>query len=337
MKSPVRLPRSNEFGMLLDIVSYARRGPGHGRALSSAERAQIARTVDRVPEVMIKVSGGGSSVGAVVAHLRYIDRRGALEIETDDGQRIQGEGVERAMLDDWRLPQQEKRDRSPYSGVPGRKGAKLVHNIVFSMPAGTPSDKLLAAVRQFAQQTFSDQHRYAMVMHTDQRHPHVHLVVKAVSELGVRLNIRRATLREWRHDFAATLREQGVPANATERAVRGESRGQKLDGIYRAMRRGASTHYEEQTLVVARELREGSVRTEAGKSKLMATRRSVQRAWRAVAGLLALEGDADLASQVRRFADAMLPALTEKEWVADQLIRHARRRAATDPPPVRAR
>ncbi|MDY6947412.1 MAG: relaxase/mobilization nuclease domain-containing protein [Pseudomonadota bacterium] len=287
--------------------------------------------------MLIKVSGGGSSVGAVVAHLRYIDRRGALEIETDDGERIQGQGVERALLDDWRLPQQERRDSSPYSGVPGRKGTKLVHNIVFSMPAGTPPDKLLAAVRQFARQTFSDRHRYAMVLHTDQKHPHVHLVVKAVSELGVRLNIRKATLREWRHHFAAALRGHGVPANATERAVRGRSLGHKLDEIYRAMRRGASTHYEERVMVVARELRDGNVRTEAGKSKLMATRQRVHRAWLSVAGSLALDGDADLASQIRRFADAMPPAQTEKERIADQIIRNTRLGSAVDPPPVRAR
>jgi hypothetical protein len=31
------------------------------------------------------------------------------------------------------------------------------------------------------------------VLHTDEPHPHVHMVVKAVSEHGVRLNIRRAT------------------------------------------------------------------------------------------------------------------------------------------------
>ena len=35
-------------------------------------------------------------------------------------------------------------------------------------------------------------HRYAMVLHTDEPHPHVHMVVKAVSEEGVRLNIQKA-------------------------------------------------------------------------------------------------------------------------------------------------
>lgn len=79
-----------------------------------------------------------------------------------------------------------------------------------------------------------------MVLHTDHDHPHVHLVLKAVSEDGVRFNIRKATLREWQRDFAAALRMQGVASNATERAVRGAVRNHKPDGIYRVMRRVAS-------------------------------------------------------------------------------------------------
>jgi hypothetical protein len=66
----------------------------------------------------------------------------------------------------------------------------------------------------------------------------VHLVVKAVSEHGERLNIRKAMLREWRRDFAANLRELGVAANATERAVRGNPQAASRDGIYRAKQRG---------------------------------------------------------------------------------------------------
>lgn len=73
---------------------------------------------------------------------------------------------------------------------------------MFSMPKGTSPDKLLAAIRHFAQETFALQHRYALVPHTDQDHPHLHAVVKSVSEQGTRLNIREETLRQWRRDFA---------------------------------------------------------------------------------------------------------------------------------------
>jgi type IV secretory pathway VirD2 relaxase len=85
-------------------------------------------------------------------------------------------------------------------------------------------------------------HRYALVLHTDQPHPHVHLVVKAMSEQGRRINIRKETLREWRRQFASHLRAQGIAANATERAVRGVTKPQKGGGIYRTMRAGRTTH-----------------------------------------------------------------------------------------------
>jgi hypothetical protein len=159
-----------------------------------------------------------------------------------------------------------------------------------------------------------------MVLHTDHDHPHVHLVLKATSEDGVRLNIRKATLREWRRDFAAALRMHGVAANATERAVRGAVRSHKTDGIYRAMRRGESTHYEERTLAVARELRGGQLNPGPGKDKLLGTRRDVERGWRAVSHLLEREGDTALALQVRRFVDRMLPPQTEREWIAGRML-----------------
>ena len=143
---PKRLFDLRDQVRLLDIVSYGRRAPGTRATFSSAERDYIGRTVRGTPEVMMKVSGGGQSAGAVAAHFRYIDRKGELDIETDEGDRISGKGIERELLDDWGL--QEQQANSTYSGMPGRKPTKLVHNIVFSMPAGTPPDKLLAAVRR---------------------------------------------------------------------------------------------------------------------------------------------------------------------------------------------
>lgn len=58
-------------------------------------------------------------------------------------------------------------------------------------------------------------HGYVMVPHTDQPRPHVHVVLRAVSEEGERLNIRKATLRNWRPESAGYLRAPGVPANPT--------------------------------------------------------------------------------------------------------------------------
>jgi hypothetical protein len=332
---PKRLVDLRDQQPLLDIVSYGRRGRGNGRTFAPAERDYIARTVNGAPEVMIKVSGGGNSVGAVAAHFRYVDRRGELEIETDEGERLSGKGAERLLLEDWGLTTDERESRSPYSGAPGRRPFKLVHNIVFSMPVGTPPEKLLAAVQSFAEEKFALEHRYAMVLHTDHDHPHVHLVLKAVSERGERLNIRKATLREWRRDFAAELRKQGVAANATERAVRGVTRSSKKDAIYRAMRRGDSTFVAERTYSVAHELREGRLRADGGKAKLLTTRRDVERGWRAVVGLLERDGDRELAGRVTGFIDQMPQPRTEREFIAAELAQRAGRLRLNDRPAAR--
>lgn len=58
---PKRLLDLREQAPLLDIVSYGRRGPGRPPIFSPAERDYIGRTVRGVPEVMIKVSGGGNT------------------------------------------------------------------------------------------------------------------------------------------------------------------------------------------------------------------------------------------------------------------------------------
>jgi hypothetical protein len=156
-----------------------------------------------------------------------------------------------------------------------------------------------------------------------------------VSEQGQRLNIRKATLREWRQEFARRLREQGITANATERAVRGEARTYKLDGIYRADARGESTHSHARTAAVAAELVRGSLQVEPGKSKLMATRKEVERGWTATSDRLLAEGWRELALQARRFVSDMPPPRTEKEQLAAALLVRSRRVPERDLSPIR--
>jgi hypothetical protein len=311
----------------LDIGSYARQGPGRRDRLSPAEIQVIARTVHRTPEVMVKVlNRGGHDLGAVARHLNYLDRDGEVEIETDDGERLKGNGVEEVLIDDWDLDLDEERRTADLKPRGMRKDPKLVQKLIFSMPAGTPPQKVLAAVKNFAREEFGLKHRYAMVLHTDEPHPHVHLVVKAMGADGKRLNIRRATLREWRREFARHLREQGVAANATERAVRGENKPQKTDGIHRASLRGASTHYRQRVELVADELARGGLKPEPGKNRVLATRREVVRGWSEVADSLVNQSQVELALAVRRFVSQMPPPRTEKQWIGERLLQQARAR-----------
>src|SRR5271168_3360610 len=205
----------------LDIVSYGRRGAGRPVPFSREQIAQIARTVRRAPEVMVKVSGGANTVQGVAAHFKYIGRRGELEIETDDGDRLMGKDVTAQLIDDWDLDLDAVRDNWDSMERGGRRNPKLVHNIILSMPTKTPPARLLAASRDFAREEFALKHRYAMVLHTDQAHPHVHLVVRARDSEDCRLNINKAHLRRWREQFASHLRSHGIEANASPAQIRG--------------------------------------------------------------------------------------------------------------------
>jgi hypothetical protein len=310
---------------LFDLVSYARRGPGRRDHFSLGQIAQIGRTVNRAPEVMIKVlPRGANDLRAVRKHLDYIGREGEVELETDGGEKLRGKGIGEDLLDDWDLELDAHRSRSDLLATPAKQPPRLVHKLMFSMPAGTPPDKVLAAVSNFLREEFALKNRYAMALHTDEPHPHVHVVLKAVSEQGQRLHIRKATLREWRAGFARHLRALGVAANATQRHVRGQTTPRKSDGIYRASLRGESTHMRERAEAVVRELAQGGLRVERGKAKLVDTRKEVRRAWQAVSGILTLEGQSELAMQVQQFADRMPPPMTDREWLAAKLVDRTR-------------
>jgi hypothetical protein len=263
-------------------------------------------------------------LGAVQAHLGHIGREGGVNLETDDGEILRGKHVGNELLDDWNLELIEQRGKPNLTSTTTKQPPRLVHKVTFSMPPGTQPDKVHAAVRNFAREEFGLKHRYVMALHTDEPHPHVHLVIRAVSDQGQRLHIKKATLREWRAAFAHHLRELGVPANATQRHVRGETTTRKADGIYRAMSRGESTHFRNRLEVVRGESMKGKWQVESGKAKLLRTREEVRCGWLAVGDVLARQGHPEIAAQVKRYVEQMPKPLTEKEYIATKLLERTR-------------
>jgi hypothetical protein len=317
---PNRIPE----GPLFELVSHGRRGPGRRDRLSPAQIQQIARTVARTPEVMVKVlPAGANSVVAVRQHLAYVGRQGDVELQTDDGQRLQDRDAAADLIEDWDLDLAEC--QSGLGGLQGWRAPKLVHKLVFSMPAGTPADKVLLATQGFCREQLALKHRYALALHTDEPHPHVHVIIKAISEQGERLNIRKATLRQWREEFAKQLRRIGVAANATPRFVRGETRPRKSDGIYRAARRGASTHMQERVTAAAVALRTADRVGEPATLRLRETRRELERGWTATSEALRSQGQTALAEHARHFVRSLPPARTERAWLMAGLVEQAGR------------
>jgi hypothetical protein len=187
------------------------------------------------------------------------------------------------------------------------------------MPAGTAPDRLLAASRDFAREEFAQQHRYALVLHTDQDHPHVHLVVRAHRLDGEgRLNIRKPDLRRYREQFARHLRSQGVAANATPAQLRGRLTNHQRDGVYRAALRGESRveHQRVDDLIAVYKGQKPAPDT----GRITKTAKAVQDDWRQTGEALLHQGRGDIAAEVNQFL-ASLQVPHTREQAAIQAVR----------------
>ncbi len=213
---------------IAEELAFNFRSHGHyGRTdrtrLTPAQVALVSRTAARTPEVMVKVlSSGATSAKAVGRHIDYVSRKGEVELHADEGEVLQGRSATDALPEDWNLDLEEAGAAARIGKGTRHRPPRLVHKLVFSMPAGTSPRKVLGAVQNLCRDEFALKHRYVMALHTDEPHPHVHVILKATSEQGKRLNIKKAHLKEWRVKFAAHLRELGVAANATPRMFRGQ-------------------------------------------------------------------------------------------------------------------
>ncbi|MFL9989189.1 relaxase/mobilization nuclease domain-containing protein [Paraburkholderia sediminicola] len=200
-------------------------------------RDQLARTLRRTPEVMVKITNkasGAQGMGAVRRHLRYISRNGQVELEDQNGDRIAGAEAVRDFARTWQLGGW---------GIPQTSPRREVFNVLLSMPPGTDRQAVRDAARDFAALEFGDGRAYVFAAHEDEAHPHVHLSVQVRGPDGRRLNPRRQDLRRWRERFAEQLRGHGVEANATPRRTRGVTKRYPKQGVAHMLARGETPMY----------------------------------------------------------------------------------------------
>lgn len=293
-------------------------GGGKTRPLSASGKARLSRIVNKAPEVMVKVTGrsrGGA--GHLKAHMDYITRNGRLEGETQSGERITDRAALRALHDDWTA-------RNDFDSK-GRTTPNATQSvgIILSMPPGTPPDRVEAATRTWARETFGGKYDYLMARHDDTDHPHVHVTVRAVGYDGKRLAPGPADLQQYRERFAHQLRRQGVEAEATPRQARGHVRKANRSAVHRVEKSGSEPR--------VRTAEKQEVREEAKAPKppaphdwsrdIQARQDSIKRAYLGHADELEKgpQADRQLARDIRRFVAEMPVALTRKQAMGVEL------------------
>ncbi|HDR9053164.1 TPA: relaxase/mobilization nuclease domain-containing protein [Burkholderia vietnamiensis] len=285
---------TNVDGLLLqwdDRLFYEpereRKAPRTSRAAwsgtPSALRAQIERTVRRVPEVMVKITnrpGTRNGLGAIRSHLDYISRHGQVVLEDQDGNTISGRAEMQDLVQMWRVAGR---------GIAETSSKREAFNVMLSMPPQTDRAAVKDAARAFAREEFSDQRDYVFAAHDDEADPHVHIVVLARGRDGHRLNPRKADLQRWRERFAQELRDRGVEANATPRRTRGATQPCERQGIRHVRERGATMRPRTESF------RDPQAMFDAYLTTLSA--------WRAIAGVLAESSRVNDRGIARRITD----------------------------------
>lgn len=183
---------------------------------SAADKARLARIVNKAPEVMVKVSGRTRDSGHLKEHMNYITRNGEVPAETDYGLMTGKEAVN-DVHSDW------ADDEIIYKGQHQVRKAPLSVNIVLSMPPGVDREAFRNAVRDFVDAGLRPRVDVMLAFHNDTNHPHAHVTVRGRQHSGQTFNPGKAVLARYREQFAAALRQRGIEAEATPRHARGRT------------------------------------------------------------------------------------------------------------------
>lgn len=304
------------------------------QTISAADKARLARVVKGAPEVMVKVSKpakndkSGNAIKVSRAseairaseHLAYISRNGKIEVENDRGEVFNGRMQVGAIYREWI----EKHDEDRREGSATNR-TRITTSIVFSMPGTVNAEAVKDAVRALARQEFQGRHDYAMALHTDTHHPHVHLTLRTVGEDGRKLNLRKADLQRLRDTFAEKLRTRGIEAESTPRHARGVTRRGEVTPVYKIRQRGGKPLADARKLrQVRRDLDDngGRLPQKAWDDALIARRNRVTATYDQAAMILAGSADPrdrDLARETKRFAARLTETTTQRAEMARSL------------------
>jgi len=194
----------------------------------------------KAPEVMVKIpkrKSNASGMKAAKNHIDYISRNGKVELEDQDGNVHKGKKqIHDNILHSWKS-----------LGIPEESKYRETLNVVLSMPPGTPHEAVKNAAREFAKEVFKE-HQYAFALHTDEKHPHVHICVTMRNIYGERMNPRKNDLHTWRVLFAEKMRDQGVECAATKRVHRGQWQKGVSSEIHHITKRNAPSYITQEQL-----------------------------------------------------------------------------------------
>lgn len=324
LRGPVR-PKKSPYGQREE------RGSSGGAESVPQFLKRVRAVVGKTPEVMVRITGAAKGRDHVKEHLAYITRNGKLEATNERGEVISGREAVKELAKEWLVGAPKENQRR----------APDTRNMIFSMPPGTDPELVHRAVKTFADKTFGGERAYVLVLHTDEKHPHVHLTVKTRGYDGKNLHPRKADLQAWREGFAHELRALGVAAEATPRRARGVVQKPKNQAVFhmeRDYKAGKKTRAPAAQLAkYAEAVREITgqepAKVRPWEFKIAERQQKIRTAWIGTAQVLekhpAPEAR-DLARQIRQFVAEMPPVVTERQQIQREVAERLNRTRTQD-------
>ncbi|MEJ7928176.1 relaxase/mobilization nuclease domain-containing protein [Sphingobium sp. AN641] len=317
---------ARDLGTMMQVPLRPSSGVGRHGSEARGERSaraieQLGRTTKRAPQVVVKITSRIHGAASTVGAFTYAGRIGMSDqepigIETSEGKELMSAHDMMLLAREWQ--QWETADEAR------RNGATAIA-MVFSMPPGTDPEKVREAVRDFAETDLSNR-RWVMALHTDEAHPHVHLIIAGRDNDGRRFNPNREFLQQCRERFAENLRDRGVEADATMRIARGYPPKQDPTPVLKMRERGAEPDADKgRVAVIAGQSPDAGERLgerERERSKTVANHAAVREIYTRAASELEAHGgaaEADRAKALRSFVDAMPAPASARAEIIERL------------------
>lgn len=201
----------------------------------------LSRISNRSPQVVVKITSRVHGAANTVSSFSYISRVSVSEkediplISSDREKPLTSAQEMLELAREWQSHAE--------AGNARRKGATAIA-MVFSMPPGTTAEKVKDAVVELAKEDFANR-SWVAALHTDEPHPHVHLVIAAANDDGKRFNPDRAFLQHCRERFAEKLRDRGIKADASRSVARGYPPKKDKLPIHKIRERGKEPHIDQ--------------------------------------------------------------------------------------------
>jgi len=167
-------------------------------------KAKAARVASDSSEVMVKITGFGSSSAHAKAHIGYIGRNAQIELENERGEVLQSKDDIENLMKKWSedFADKGRKQKEVETMQIALQTPEGTRRLVVALGDKTTPEDVKEAINTFAKNTFGENGDYEITTNNPEN--------KKDKRPRMQLSVKRPGAEEWRNDFTGKLRELGA-------------------------------------------------------------------------------------------------------------------------------